>query len=141
MLATGKRDKQRVVPIGDNARKILEQYLIIRTASHTQKEIIQSAVHHAIGSALHSARVLETIASTSQTSRHLQVSFSSYAQTFVCDPSVGTWSRSPIRTNDAGPRQHYHHSNLHPRGTSPPQTDSHRIVSTKTAPSQFVKPN
>ena len=27
MLATGKRDKQRVVPIGDKARNILQQYL------------------------------------------------------------------------------------------------------------------
>ena len=92
VLATGKRDKQRVVPLGDHANQLLVDYVNQARPKLLKKTTVPSLISDQTWSTIYQARILENVAGTGFPGRYYQVDFASHAPPFLCHPSFRTWS-------------------------------------------------
>ncbi len=99
LRVTGKGAKQRLVPMGEGARQLLQQYVEEATAS--QKAGFTVSVRIAAGRAVDTSSLLEVAATPCTASRDDTGHFASYAPAFVCDASPRRRRGSSIGSGDA----------------------------------------
>ena len=107
---TGKGDKERLVPIGDDAVKYIRIY------KDTTRKIIAIAKGfddflflNNRGKGLSRVMIFYIIKSLAKKSGHQQDHFATYFSSFFCNPFGGRRRRLTERATNAWPRKHYHH--------------------------------
>ena len=130
--ATGKGEKQRMVPIGEVARRKLVAYCREVRLALLKGRSTSGVVCDEAGGCHDSAELLDHSPEAGVPSRHSQADLSAHVAPFVRHASAGTRRRFARRANDAGPRQHRHHPNLHARGTQAAEAGPYRAVPQKT---------
>ena len=135
LQATGKRDKQRIVP--DRPDKAREsggsEYLqSARPRPMSKSERPTASFLHPARSSHDPAVFLEHPQGSCGSSRDHQAYFTPHASAFVCHPFIGSWGGSPVGSNDVGPCQHRHHANLHPCRAYSPQKSPRHLLPQKT---------
>ena len=121
LKATGKRDKQRIVPIGDKARDLGRGISAVRSPGLCQKTNVFGVVSHPAGSSHEPTMFLENSQGSHGQSRDYQTHLPAHAPAFVRHPPLGSWGGFAISPNDVGPCQHRHHPNLYPCRACTPQ--------------------
>jgi integrase/recombinase XerD len=105
LRVTGKGLKQRIVPMGEQARRLLQQYMEqVRAFLLKQR--------------------LSRFVFVTRRGRYCQKHFPPRSATFVRDTFVGRWSRSSIGANYAWSCQYCHDPNLYARRTRAAEGDS-----------------
>jgi integrase/recombinase XerD len=107
LQATGKRDKQRIVPIGDKARELVAEYLQSARPAFVKKRTSSALFLTRLGRAM--------------SRQYFWKILKDRTAPFVRHPPLGSWGGFAISPNDVGPCQHRHHPNLYPCRACTPQ--------------------
>ena len=127
LQATGKRDKQRIVPIGDKARELVTRYIQSVRPMFDKKRLSPALFLTRLGRPFTRQGFWKILKARAHSRRYYETHLSPHASPLVCHSFIGPWGRSSFRSNDARPCQYRHDPNLHPCRTRPPETSPRSI--------------
>ena len=126
LTCTGKGDKQRIVPIGDEAaawvKRYLQQSRIVLLGRRRSTRLFVNARGGGIG--LTRVGLLEDPQGLRASGGHHDVTQPAHASTLVCDASARAGSRPARDSDDVGPRRSVDDADLHARARA---TDAHHL--------------
>ena len=112
----GKGDKQRVVPLGSEARRWLERYVAqARPAFARGRDVEQGTLSDAAGHAVHAAGRLRDAGEACACRATLRGAFTACVAALFREPPVGARREYPRDSRDARTRRHRHDTDLHAR--------------------------
>ena len=103
LRVTGKGAKQRLVPMGERARQLLEQYVDRGAATAAQKTGVTVRVCVEAGRAVDTASLLEVATTPCTAGRDHADHFAAHASAFVCDASARRRCGSSVCSGHARP--------------------------------------
>ena len=115
----GKGSKERVVPVGRMALNAIQDYLDAFAAAVAEKPILQRSVCHPAGKCHDPAEFLEPDRPLWSAGKIKKKDHPPQLETLLCDAFARRGCRSSCRADDAGPRRHIDHPDLHPCRPSP----------------------